>query len=231
MNRPLVELANFHVLGHILYFVPYCAPLHPGRVLTTFGLLSALVETFNAIGVTYLANTSLPEDIKKLGDTLIKIGLALQIVVIALFILCTGIFHYRCSKAGVTGNGKVSTPLLVMYISTCLVLTRTIYRTVEHFGFDTLLMSIRTDIVLSPILTYEWFFYVFEASLMLINSSMWTIFHPRRFLPVNKRIYLEKDGVTETEGAEWKDKRPQWVTFLDPVGCLQLHRQSDRQNK
>lgn len=231
LNRPLLELANFHVLGRILYFVPYCAPLHPGRVLTTFGILSALVETFNAIGVTYLANTSLPENIIKLGDTLMKVGLALQIAVIALFILCTGLFHYRCFKAGVTSNRKVSMPLLIMYISTGLVLTRTIYRTVEHFGFDTLLMSVKTGVVFSPILTHEWFFYVFEATLMLINSIIWTIFHPRRFLPVNNRIYLEQDGITETEGTEWKDERPQWITFLDPFGCLQKRRQSDSQEK
>lgn len=229
-HSPLLELANFHVLGRILYFVPYCAPLHPGRVLTTFGFLSSLVEIFNAIGVSYLANTSLPEKITKLGDVMMKTGLVLQIVVICLFLLCAGIFHRRCAKAGVTRSRKVSTPMQIMYISTALVLARTIYRTVEYFGFDRF-ESNDAGPEYSPILRYEWFFYFFEATLMFTNSSMWAAFHPRRYLPLNKRIYLERDGVTETEGPGWNDERSYWMTFLDPFGCMHMHRRSHAQEK
>lgn len=210
--------------------MPYCAPLHPGRVLTTFGALSSLVEIFNAIGVSYLANTSLPEKITKLGDALMKTGLILQVVVIFLFLLCAGIFHYRCAKAGVIKNRKLWTPIQIMYISTVLVLIRTIYRTVEYFGFDRYDTK-QTGSGYSPIVRYEWFFYVFEAALMFTNSSMWAVFHPRRYLPVNKRIYLERDGVTEVEGPGWKDERPNWMSFVDPFGCLDAHRKSFAREK
>lgn len=192
-------------------------------MLTTFGFLSSMVEVLNAIGVSYLANRSLPEKLTKLGDALLKAGLVLQIAVIALFVLCTGVFHQRCARAGVTRNRRVSVPLWIMYLSTVLILVRTIYRTVEQFGFDALTKS-EEGAEPSPIFRYEWFFWVFEATLMLVNSCMWTVFHPRRYLPVNNRIYLERDGVTETEGPGWKDERPTWVTFLDPFGCLTLHR-------
>lgn len=37
-----------------------------------------------------------------------------------------------------------------------------------------------------------------------------------RFLPRNIKVYLAQDGVTEVEGPGYVDKRPLWVTFLDP---------------
>lgn len=211
--------------------MPYCAPLHPGRVLSTFGLLSSLVEIFNAIGVSYLANSSLPDKIMRLGDTMMKTGLVLQVVVISLFFLCAGTFHYRCAKAGVARSRRVSTPMHIMYISTSLVLIRTIYRTVEYFGFDRSGSNETGGPGNNVILRYEWFFYVFEAAIMFVNSSMWAVFHPRRYLPLNKCIYLERDGVTETEGPGWKDDRLYWMTFLDPFGCLDMHRKSGEQGK
>lgn len=214
MFSPLLELANYHVLGRILYFVPYCAPLHPGRVLTTFGFLSAVVESLNAIGVEYIANNSLPRSLINLGSIFIKTALVLQLVVIALFVLCTAIFHHRCAQLGLVGNKKVAVPLRTMYVSTGLILVRTVYRTVEYFVVDTSAAAGQS----SPILKHEWFFYVFEATLMLLNSFMWSLFHPRRYLPGNNRVSLERDGVTETEGAGWEDGRPMWVTFLDPFG-------------
>lgn len=173
-----------------------------------------MVESLNAIGIEYLANTSLPRNLLNIGSILLKAGLVLQLVVIALFVLCIAVFHYRCAKLGLAHNRKVAVPLRVMYVSTGLVFTRTVYRTVEYFGYDRALAEDQS----SPILRYEWYFYVFEAMLMLLNEFMWSVFHPRRFLPGNNRVFLERDGITETEGSGWNDGRPKWVTFLDPFG-------------
>lgn len=236
--RPILELANFHVLGRILSFVPHCAPMRPGRVLATFGLLSMLVEVLNGVGASLMANPRLPARLARLGDAVLKAGLVLQIAVIALFVLCTGTFHARCARAGVllrggggSGGGgdaggrrevrgRLATPLLVMYVSTALVLVRTVYRSVEYFGFDGLAEAEATGGEVSPLLRHEWFFYVFDASLMLVNSCLWTVYHPRRYLPVNNRIHLEQDGVTETEGPGWKAERSPWMTSVDPFGYL-----------
>lgn len=59
---------------------------------------------------------------------------------------------------------------------------------------------------------------------MLVNSSMWAIFRPRRFLPGNKHICLDHDGVTETEGEGWKDDRNVLLTFLDPFDTPKMMR-------
>ncbi|KAL4913006.1 hypothetical protein BDW62DRAFT_214599 [Aspergillus aurantiobrunneus] len=43
-----------------------------------------------------------------------------------------------------------------------------------------------------------WFFYVFDAAVMLANSWLWNVFHPGRYLPSDRRVSLSEDGVTET---------------------------------
>ena len=220
-RRPLLELANYHILGRILYYVPYNSPLHPGRVLTTFGMLSTVVEVFNAIGVSYGANPALPERYITIGTAIMKASLILQIIVIALFYALAGLFHVRCARGGVLTR-SVYAPLITLYTSSGLILIRTIYRTVEYLGTTTLSSAgVGFDFTsLSPILRYEWFFYVFEASVMLVNVVLWSVRHPRRYLPQDYRVYLAKDGVTEVQGPGWDDKRGFLVTLMDPFGML-----------
>ena len=216
----MLELANYHILGRILYYVPYNSPLHPGRVLTTFGMLSTVVEVFNAIGVSYGTNPALPERYISLGNALMKASLALQLIVISLFYVLASLFHVRCAQGGVLIR-SVRAPLVTLYTSSCLLLIRTIYRTVEYVGTTNLSTGAGFDFTsLSPILRYEWFFYVFEASIMLVNVVLWSVRHPRRYLPQDYRVYLAKDGVTEVQGPGWDDKRGFLVTLMDPFGIL-----------
>ncbi|KAF2795857.1 RTA1 domain protein [Melanomma pulvis-pyrius CBS 109.77] len=211
---PILELANYHVLGRILFYVPYFAPLHPGRTLTTFGFVSGIVEMMNAIGVSYIANKNLPENLQNLGHILMKASLIVQVVVMASFCLLAGLFHRRCLTAGIKSR-NVQGPLTTLYLSSAIILTRTIYRIVEHFTIS----SIPSDppagydpMSLSPILRYEWYFYVFEASLMLVNEVLWNDYH----------VYLAQDGRTELVGPGWKDDQPWVMSFIDPFGFVAM---------
>ncbi|EAS36356.3 RTA1 domain-containing protein [Coccidioides immitis RS] len=228
MAPPILELANYHVLGRILYYVPYCSPLHPGRVLTTFGALSAVVEVLNAIGVAYIANKSLPENLRELGEALIKASLITQIVVISLFYFLAGIFHQRTAKAKVNVR-SVMAPLRTMYISTFLILVRCIYRTVEQFDISDTEINSEADLsTLSPAVRYEWYFYVFEASLLLLNSFLWNWRHPGRFLPQSSKVYLAQNGATEIEGPGWNDNRSLLITLLDPFGFFGPRKEKEK---
>ncbi|KKZ65569.1 hypothetical protein EMCG_08594 [[Emmonsia] crescens] len=223
------HLANIHVpvLGRILYYVPHCSPLHPGRVLTTFGLLSAIVEALNAIGVAYIANPSVPETATKLGHILMKTSLILQLLVIACFCALTWTFQRRCRRAGIVagkgkrGNKRVFALLATLYASMFVILGRCVYRTVEHFGFSDISggkLTVNDPATLSPLVRHEWFFYVFEAALMAVNSVLWNVRHPHRYLPERYETYLTRDGVTELVGPGWRDERPFIVTVCDPFG-------------
>ncbi|PSN72316.1 RTA1 domain protein [Corynespora cassiicola Philippines] len=230
---PILELANYHVLGRILYYVPYFSPLHPGRTLTTFGAVSFVVEVMNGIGVSYIANPNIPENLTDLGHILMKTSLIIQVVVITTFCIIAAIFHRKCTSAGLKSR-KVQGPLWTMYASMALILVRTIYRIVEHFGAS----SIPTDppadwdpMSLSPIIRYEWYFYVFEAMLMLFNSVLWNIRHPRRYLPEDYHVYLAQDGKTELQGPGWKDDQPWLMTFIDPCGITAALTKKGRSKK
>lgn len=199
-----------------MYYVPYNSPIHPGRVLTTFGFISGIVEALNGWGASYSANQSLTDSEIEIGHALIKTSLLLQIVVAMLFITLAVTFHRRCVVAGIT-NERLYKPLWTLYTSMTLILARTIYRIVEYFSVAELRYGPGFDpATISPIVRYEWFFYVFEAALMLCNLVMFNIRHPRRYLPKNNKIYLSTDGITEIEGPGYKDPRKLWQTLIDP---------------
>ncbi|TAQ83192.1 hypothetical protein B7494_g8484 [Chlorociboria aeruginascens] len=204
---PLLELANYHVLSRIFYYVPYFSPLPPDKVLSTFGAVMALVETLNSLGVSLSANTSSSLTTQKTGSRLTLAALVIQLIVIVIFVLLATIFHQRCIKANIYPKA-VSTPLLTLYISMSLIMIRCIYRLVEHLGNTAVRLDDSESLMsLSPILRYEWFFYVFEGTLMLINSVLWNVWNPGRYLPRNYRIYLAHDTMIELEGEDQLDHR------------------------
>jgi hypothetical protein len=196
--------------------------MHPGRLLITFASLCVIVELLTALGVSYLANRDIADKLINLGDTVTRASLLVQIFITATFFLMAGILHRACHIGGINSR-KVIRPLVMAYLSMLLILARTIYRVVEHFsvpppingnvtGFDT--SSLR------PSLRYEWYFYVFEATPLLIGLVLWNVWHPRHYLPEDHRTYLAQDGVTLLKGPGWKDSRSLTQTFFDPFASL-----------
>ncbi|KAM0593778.1 hypothetical protein ACHAP6_001108 [Verticillium nonalfalfae] len=228
---PLLELANYHILGRILYYVPYHSPLHPGRVLSTFAFLSGLIEMLNGWGASYTANVDLPGASQATGHALMKTSLVLQLVVAGLFLTLAVVFHRRCVAAGLGGARQIKSPLRTLYVSVGLITARTVFRLVEHFGFEGIQWEGLESADVPAVIRYEWFFYVFEASLMLGNTLMWNWRHPRRYLPAKCDVYLARDGVTEVEGPGWKDDRVWLLTVIDPFdvgGCLRGRQAQDK---
>ncbi|KAI9643521.1 hypothetical protein NHQ30_008140 [Ciborinia camelliae] len=213
---PIYELVNYFILSRILYYVPYHSPLHPGRVLTTFGALSAVVEALNGNGASRVANSSLPENDQETGRSLLKAALCLQLAILGAFVFLAAYFHWKCRKNSLLPS-NLNSVLVTLYLSSALIGTRTIYRTVEYFSVADIHPEAGLEVSdISPILRYEWFFWVFEAVLMVCNTFLLNWRHPMRFLPRNNKIYLGKDGVTEIEGTGYEDSRRWWVTFIDP---------------
>lgn len=204
---PLLELANYHVLGRLLHYVPHCATLPPAKILSTFGGLVALVEALNGLGVAFTSNPSSPQNTQEMGSDLTMASLALQICVIVTCVILAASFHWRCARSNVNIRA-VSTPLVTLYVSMSLILTRCIYRLVEHTGSVALkLNDLQALEQLTPILRYEWYFYVFEATVMLLNSILWNIWNPSRYLPRNHNVYLDQDGRVVHGGEEKRDSR------------------------
>ncbi|KAL4975539.1 hypothetical protein BDW66DRAFT_160343 [Aspergillus desertorum] len=167
---PLLELANYHVLGRVFYYL------------------------LNALGVSLATNPSLSTTQQDLGSQLTIAALAMQLAALLSFVVLEGIFHQRCIKAEIH-NEAITLPLWALYLSMSLILIRCIYRLIEHIGNTTVdIDDMEVLRSLTPVLRYEWCFYVFEATLMLLNSLLLSVRHPGRYLPRRVRDHLGRDG-------------------------------------
>lgn len=216
---PVYAAINYIVLSRILFYVPYLSPIHPGRVLTTFLAADAVCEVLIINGVQRIVNSRFSERARQLGGNLTKAGLILQAVLFLLFVLLAAVFQRRASKAGVLTR-PLKTTLTVLYISCAIVTARCIYRIVEFFEWGN-----------GPLTHSEAYFWIFEASIMFINTAMLNIWHPGRRLPKSNLIFLAKDGKTELTGPGWEDKRPFLVTFIDPFDLFGLVTGKDKKTK
>ncbi|RYP63983.1 hypothetical protein DL771_009018 [Monosporascus sp. 5C6A] len=207
IGPPLFVLANYRILGRVFCYVPYCSPLAPRRVLTVFGGLMIFIEVITSWGASLSANPSSSAERQTLGGHLTIAAIVMQIGSIISFFCLAILFHRRCAKANLQAKA-VKTNLITLYMSMTLILIRCIYRLVERTGNTSVdlsdLESLRN---LNPLLRYEAFFYVFEATLMFINSVLWNMWHPGCFLPKDNHIYLAQDG-TEVKGEADSGDRP-----------------------
>ena len=227
---PVYELANYITLGRVLYYVPYHSPLHPGRVITTFGGLSAVVEILTGNGASYASNRKNSEGAREAGRAMLKAALVIQLGVIVSFVALAAFFHVRCKRERLLPR-KVAKVLWTLYASMAIIFVRTVYRTVEYFSIEDINWVDVDPQSLSPLMRYEWYFWVFEGAIMMVNTWLMNFYHPARFLPRRNNVYLAQDGVTEVEGPGYKDKRPFWQTLLDPFDVVGIVKREDQKNR
>ncbi|KAH8672277.1 RTA1 like protein-domain-containing protein [Ilyonectria robusta] len=113
------------------------------------------------------------------GQMIIIIGLVIQILFFSLFMIVTLIFHRRIHRKPTNASRKLMSPwdklLMVLYGTSGLIMIRSVFRVIEYImGEDGVLMS------------KEIFIYLFDASLMLITSIAFNVFHPSRIITKEK---------------------------------------------
>ncbi|KAF2851949.1 hypothetical protein T440DRAFT_488565 [Plenodomus tracheiphilus IPT5] len=138
LGPPLLELANYHILGRVFQYVPYVAPFNPRQVTAFFGGLTAIVEGLSSSGISLTANAKAEESTKKMGHSLLLIALALQVCVIFVFVYLSVVFHRRCIKARVPAQSKaVKSTLMTLYLSMVLIFA-------YSYAFESSLMLINS---------------------------------------------------------------------------------------
>ena len=216
---PVYALINYFILSRVLYYMPYLAPMHPGRVATTFIGLDGVCEILIGNGAWRMANSSMTDAQRQTGANMVMASLSLQAALFAGFGLLAAMFHRKALKAGVMKK-ELKTVLYVMYVSAGIVTIRCIYRLVEYIlGWE------------SAIYQNEVYFWVFEAVIMFVNTALLNTFHPGKRLPRSNGTFLAQDGVTERRGPGWDDDRPWPVTIFDPLDIWGLIRGKDQETK
>ncbi|KIV99908.1 uncharacterized protein PV09_08435 [Verruconis gallopava] len=216
---PVYAGINYLILSRVLFYVPYLSPIHPGRVLTTFLAADAVCEVLIINGVQKIVDSRVNEHTRKVGNALTKAGLILQVTCFALFVLLAAVFHRRTITKGVCSK-NIRTVLFVLYVSSTIITARCIYRIAEFFEYGS-----------GPLTHTESYFWVFEATIMFINTAMMNIWHPGCNLPRSNRTFLSKDGKTEIRGPGYQDKRPFITTIADPFDIVGLVMGRDKRTK
>lgn len=118
------------------------------------------------------------------GQTIIVVGLFIQLIFFGIFVVVALVFHRRIHNEPTSASLKIRSPwkklLVALYVSSALIMVRSVFRVAEYItGEDGVLMS------------NEAYIYVFDATLMLIVTAMFNVFHPSAILSKEnmQRVY------------------------------------------
>ncbi|KAK0210391.1 RTA1 like protein-domain-containing protein [Desarmillaria ectypa] len=115
-----------------------------------------------------------------LGDTIVIIGLVIQILWFGGFILVSVVFHYRMRVVPIVIEKRSWRSLMyVLYAASTLIMVRSVFRVVEFAqGNDGYLL--RSEVWL----------YIFDSVLMAGVIIMFNIYHPSEFLRDNEEYRM-----------------------------------------
>lgn len=121
-----------------------------------------------------LAKASSHSDVKT-GEGIITGGLVLQVLFFTFFLIVASIFHYRISliptSASLSSSVTWKKHLLILYIASVLILTRSLFRVIEYvMGSD------------GPLLQSEVYLYVFDGALMWLTMLLFALCHPSQII-------------------------------------------------
>lgn len=217
MGPPLYAAAEYFILGRLLAYLPYHAPLHPGRVIPFFAFLSAAVESLTANGAANSGGGERDPGQRATGIATLKAALILQCFVELGFMSIVATVQVKCSRAGLFPK-QLRPVFWILYLTSSMIIVRCIVRTIEGFEAPYCKPWVSMD-TCGYVSRQEWILWVFEIANITLFVVLLAIFHPGRYLPRDSRIFLDQiDGKTERVGPGFgkADKRPMWQTILDP---------------
>ncbi|KAL4924146.1 RTA1 domain-containing protein [Aspergillus undulatus] len=173
-----VNAFDYMVLARMIhFFMPESriSIIKPAHLTTIFVLLDIGSFIVQAVG-GLMAGPGVDPTTMKTGIHIYMIGMGVQEFFILCFLLIAIVFHNRIlhlEKQGAleVGEGKTQWRglLYALYTSLAFITIRIIYRLVEF--------SSGTDIS-NPLVSHEWFMYVFDAVPMLFAIGVWNGWHP-----------------------------------------------------
>lgn len=133
------------------------------------------------------AGVMVTADSMELGENIILAGLFVQIVIFGLFAVTAAIFHVRFRRYRLTATvdygSKWGQTMVMLYVVSVLIMTRSIFRVVEYFmGQD------------GYPLRNEWTLYVFDAVLMFGVVAVFSWRFPSDLSPKKLNDEIEMGG-------------------------------------
>ncbi|KAJ4298056.1 hypothetical protein N0V90_005955 [Kalmusia sp. IMI 367209] len=141
------------------------------RWLTKFFLLGDILSFLGQSGGGGILATAKSESSQSLGNKVILLGLGIQVVFFAFFMVVTVVFHLRIIRNPTTKSLTVPVPwarfLWILYLASLLIMVRSVFRMTEYAqGNDGALMQ------------KEVYVYLLDATLMFIVAAVFAVYHP-----------------------------------------------------
>ncbi|KAI4859714.1 RTA1 like protein-domain-containing protein [Hypoxylon rubiginosum] len=195
LGPTLFAASIYMILGRLIRFLEADAysMIRP-RWLTKFFLLGDILSFFGQGGGGGILATAKTESSQSLGNKVILLGLAIQVIFFGLFIIVTLVVHIRINKGPSPKSLATPAPwqklLWVLYLTSFLIMIRSIFRMVEYAqGSD------------GSLLQNETYAYVLDALLMFIVTACFVFFHPSKVL--NKESITREDAGFQGSGDEY----------------------------
>ncbi|KAH7102280.1 RTA1 like protein-domain-containing protein, partial [Auriculariales sp. MPI-PUGE-AT-0066] len=203
ISAPAVLAAYLYMLaGRLMsYLGGHYSPVRHQLITKIFVVADFFSISAQALGGSMLAAKTLER--LQLGFNILVVALAVQIVILVVFIGIVIVFDIR-SRRGLREQRQPVQPLFyVFYVGSGMILLRSIYRLID-FGT----IKFTADGVHGYTLTHEWLMYTFDAVPMTICVVVFNWVHAGRFLPAKKGLRI--DGSQEAQSATnwlWPLKR------------------------
>ncbi|KAK3381003.1 RTA1 like protein-domain-containing protein [Podospora didyma] len=141
------------------------------KIFVAGDVVSFLVQ---GAGGGILSNAKTKKD-QDLGNAVLLVGLAVQVVFFGLFIITTVLFHIRIIKKPTQRSFSITAPwrqfILALYASSVLILIRSIFRMIEYgAGSDSVLQQ------------SEAYLLALDGALMFLVAVIFLWYHPHKIL-------------------------------------------------
>ncbi|KAL4956600.1 RTA1 like protein-domain-containing protein [Aspergillus filifer] len=171
-----VNAFDYMVLARMIhFFMPErrIGIIKPAHLTNLFVLLDIASFIVQAVGGLMASPTSSAGTIQT-GIHIYMVGMGVQEFFILLFLCIAITFHRRIQQLDHAGalpvqKTKWKGMLYALYVSLVFITIRIIYRLVEY--------SSGTELS-NPIVSHEWFMYVFDAVPMCVAIGVWCLVHP-----------------------------------------------------
>lgn len=170
---PIISASLYTLLSRLIATQPQLSPFRPYVLGFIFICLISAIISLTAQGASSFFSPTAPHSSAKAGLALLQASLVLQLFFNVVFIGILAVFHRRCFTAKVfhEGRDKTMKPLaFTLYASATLILVRNIFRTVQLFSP-----------LHSPAWKVEAFFWIFDATPLLICTLVLNFWHPGKF--------------------------------------------------
>ncbi|EXK78281.1 hypothetical protein FOQG_17039 [Fusarium oxysporum f. sp. raphani 54005] len=162
----------YMVLGRLICFLEgqHLSMIKVNR-LTKIFLLGDILSFFGQGGGGGLLASASDKGSQDLGNNIIIVGLAIQVIFFGGFMVITAIFHVRILRQPTKRSQTTGAPwqvfMAVLYFTSALIMVRSVFRMIEYAqGHNGALIS------------KEVYVYTLDALLMIVVAATFTVRHP-----------------------------------------------------